>query len=418
MANGQDFISRGNLQIQVINIRNNFPIQNAKVSISSKGEPERVLEQLTTDSSGQTENISLPAPPEEYSLEPGIYQPYSEYDVLVEAEGFKPLNISGTEILAGTQAIQPAALTGDEGGTPPEDPVVIPDHTLFGNYPPKIAEAEVKPVNESGEIVLSRVVVPQTIVVHDGAPTDSTAKDYYVPYRDYIKNVASSEIYSTWPQSTITANVLAIMSFTLNRVYTEWYRNQGYDFTITSSTAFDHKWIYGRNIFESISQVVDEIFDSFLSRPGVRQPILTQYCDGHQVQCRNRGWMTQWGSKALGDQGYSAIEILRSFYGNDMYINVAEAVSGIPASWPGYDLTIGVTGEKVQQIQEQLNAIAKAYPAIPSVTVDGIYGPATAASVKKFQNIFGLPASGVVDYPTWYKIQDIYVAVTRIAELQ
>ena len=157
MANGQDFISRGNLQIQVINIRNNFPIQNAKVSISSKGEPERVLEQLTTDSSGQTENISLPAPPEEYSLEPGIYQPYSEYDVLVEAEGFKPLNISGTEILAGTQAIQPAALTGDEGGTPPEDPVVIPDHTLFGNYPPKIAEAEVKPVNESGEIVLSRV---------------------------------------------------------------------------------------------------------------------------------------------------------------------------------------------------------------------------------------------------------------------
>ena len=253
MANGQDFISRGNLQIQVINIRNNFPIQNAKVSISSKGEPERVLEQLTTDSSGQTENISLPAPPEEYSLEPGIYQPYSEYDVLVEAEGFKPLNISGTEILAGTQAIQPAALTGDEGGTPPEDPVVIPDHTLFGNYPPKIAEAEVKPVNESGEIVLSRVVVPQTIVVHDGAPTDSTAKDYYVPYRDYIKNVASSEIYSTWPQSTITANVLAIMSFTLNRVYTEWYRNQGYDFTITSSTAFDHKWIYGRNIFETVT---------------------------------------------------------------------------------------------------------------------------------------------------------------------
>ena len=162
----------------------------------------------------------------------------------------------------------------------------------------------------------------------------------------------------------------------------------------------------------------EELFENYLSRPDVRQPILTQYCDGHQVQCRNRGWMTQWGSKALGDQGYSAIEILRSFYGNDMYINVAEAVSGIPASWPGYDLTIGVTGEKVQQIQEQLNAIAKAYPAIPSVTVDGIYGPATAASVKKFQNIFGLPASGVVDYPTWYKIQDIYVAVTRIAELQ
>ena len=417
MANGQDFISRGNLQIQVINIRNNFPIQNAKVSISSKGEPERVLEQLTTDSSGQTENISLPAPPEEYSLEPGIYQPYSEYDVLVEAEGFKPLNISGTEILAGTQAIQPAALTGDEGGTPPEDPVVIPDHTLFGNYPPKIAEAEVKPVNESGEIVLSRVVVPQTIVVHDGAPTDSTAKDYYVPYRDYIKNVASSEIYSTWPQSTITANVLAIMSFTLNRVYTEWYRNQGYDFTITSSTAFDHKWIYGRNIFDSIDRIVDELFENYLSRPDVRQPILTQYCDGKQVQCRSRGWMTQWGSKTLGDQGYSAIEILRAFYGNDMYINVAEAVSGIPASWPGYDLDTGASGSKVLQIQEQLNTIAGAYPAVPVVTADGIYGEQTKNSVRVFQGIFGLEQTGIVDYPTWYKIQEIYVAVSRIAEL-
>ena len=418
MANEQDFLSRGSLKIQVINIRNNFPIQNAKVSISSKGEPERVLEQLTTDSSGQTENISLPAPPEEYSLEPSIYQPYSEYNVLVEAEGFQPLNISGTEVLAGAQAIQPAKLTGNEDSTPPEDPIVIPDHTLFGNYPPKIAEAEVKPVGESGEIVLSRVVVPQTVVVHDGTPTDSTAKDYYVPYRDYIKNVASSEIYATWPQASIVANVLAIMSFTLNRVYTEWYRGQGYDFTITSSTAYDHKWIRGRNIFDSIDRIVDELFENYLSRPNVRQPILTQYCDGERVQCRDRGWMTQWGSKRLGDQGYSAIEILRYFYGNDMYINVAEEVSGIPSSWPGYDLDIGASGSKVLQLQEQLNAISQAYPALPKVNPDGIYGAQTQASVRKFQNIFGLPETGIVDYTTWYKIQEIYVGVTRIAELQ
>ena len=416
MANGQDFISRGNLQIQVINIRNNFPIQNAKVSISSKGEPERVLEQLTTDSSGQTENISLPAPPEEYSLEPGIYQPYSEYDVLVEAEGFKPLNISGTEILAGTQAIQPAALTGDEGGTPPEDPVVIPDHTLFGNYPPKIAEAEVKPVNESGEIVLSRVVVPQTIVVHDGAPTDSTAKDYYVPYRDYIKNVASSEIYATWPKAAIRANVLAIMSFTLNRVYTEWYRNKGFDFTITSSTAFDHKWIYSRNIFESISEVVDELFADYLSRPNVKQPILTQYCDGKRVSCPN--WLSQWGSKSLADQGYTATEILRYYYGDNIYINSAEEISGIPSSWPGYDLDIGATGPKVEQMQEQLNAISNNYPLIPRIAVDGIYGEETQKAVEVFQDIFNLPVTGIVDYRTWYKIQEIYVGVTRIAELR
>ena len=195
------------------------------------------------------------------------------------------------------------------------------------------------------------------------------------------------------------------------------YRNKGYDFTITSSTAYDHKWMPGRNFFDSIDRIVDELFENYLSRPNVRQPILTQYCDGERVQCRDRGWMTQWGSKRLGDLGYSPIEILRYFYGNDMYINVAEQVSGIPASWPGYDLNIGATGNKVLQIQEQLNAIAQAYPALPTISEDGIYGQATKNAVSRFQSIFGLPQTGIVDYPTWYKIQEIYVAVTRIAEL-
>ena len=292
---------------------------------------------------------------------------------------------------------------------------VIPAHTLYGVYPPKIPENEIKPVNETGEIVLSRVVVPEYIVVHNGSPRDSTAQNYYVKYKDYIKNVASSEIYATWPENTIRANVLAIMSFTLNRVYTEWYRNQGYDFTITSSTAFDHKWIPERNVFDSISTVVDELFADYLSRPNVRQPILTQYCDGRQVQCPN--WMTQWGSKALGDQGYSPSEILRYYYGDDIYINTAEEISGIPSSWPGYTLSQGSSGTKVRQMQEQLNVIAGAYPAIPRITVDGIYGPATASSVRKFQSVFGLPVTGTVDYRTWYKISEIYVGVSRIAEL-
>ncbi len=258
------------------------------------------------------------------------------------------------------------------------------------------------------------MVIPQTIVVHDGVPTDPTATNYYVPYLDYIKNVASSEIYATWPKATITANVLAIMSFTLNRVYTEWYRNKGYDFTITSSTAFDHKWIYGRNIYESISQVVDEIFNSYLSRPGIRQPILTQYCDGNRVQCPN--WMTQWGSLTLGEQGYSAIEILRHFYGSNMYINTAEQVSGIPSSFPGYNLTIGASGDKVRQVQDQLDTIAAVYTAIPRITADGIYGPATANAVRQFQSIFGLPVTGIIDFATWYRISHIYVGITRIAE--
>lgn len=409
-------MAQGFLQVDVVSDANNFPITDAEISISRTEEPESTIEQLTTNSSGQTENVALEAPPVELSLTPQDERPYAEYTIRIVAPGFEPLVISGTEILADTTAIQNARLTPladvPEAGT--ED-IVIPDHTLYGIYPPKIAESEIKPMDESGEIVLSRVVVPQTVVVHDGVPSDASAKNYYVPYRDYIKNVASSEIYATWPQATITANVLAIMSFTLNRVYTEWYRNQGYDFTITSSTAYDHKWIPGRNIFESISVIVDDIFDNYLSRPEVKQPILTQYCDGRRVSCP--GWMTQWGSCDLGERGYSPIEILRYFYGDDMYINTAEQISGIPASWPGSDLTIGSSGNKVRQIQEQLDMVASVYSSIPRVNPDGIYGPATARAVEGFQSIFGLPVTGVVDFATWYKISHIYVGITRIAEL-
>lgn len=416
-AMATDTPAQGFLQVNVVNIENNFPIKNATVSISYTGEPDNTIESVSTNNSGQTEQISLSAPPLDYSLTPQDEQPYSEYNLRISAPGFKTAYISGTEILPTVTAIQPVRLEPETDPAPADNPIVIPDHTLYGSYPPKIAEPEIQPVGESGEIVLSRVVVPQTVVVHDGVPTDSTAKNYYVPYRDYIKNVASSEIYATWPQSTITANVLAIMSFTLNRVYTEHYRNRGYDFTITSSTAFDHKWIYGRNIYESISVVVDEIFDNYLSRPDVRQPILTQYCDGRQVQCLHRGWMTQWGSCDLGEQGYSPIEIIRNFYGDNMYINTAEEISGIPASWPGYNLDLGSSGQKVRQMQEQLDAISTVYSAIPGITPDGIYGPATARAVRTFQSVFGLPQTGVVDFATWYKISHIYVAVSGIGEL-
>ena len=407
---------RGNLQIQITSSIDSFPVADASIRISYTGIPENTLEELTTDSSGQSETIELDAPPVEYSLDvTNEEQPYAEYTLEVNAPGFEPVNIAGTEILAGVTAIQKIRLRPLVAEDQTPEIFVIPAHTLYGVYPPKIPENEIKPVNETGEIVLSRVVVPEYIVVHNGSPRDSTAQNYYVKYKDYIKNVASSEIYATWPENTIRANVLAIMSFTLNRVYTEWYRNQGYDFTITSSTAFDHKWIPERNVFDSISTVVDELFADYLSRPNVRQPILTQYCDGRQVQCPN--WMTQWGSKALGDQGYSPSEILRYYYGDDIYINTAEEISGIPSSWPGYTLSQGSSGTKVRQMQEQLNVIAGAYPAIPKITVDGIYGPATAASVSKFQSVFGLPVTGTVDYRTWYKISEIYVGVSRIAEL-
>ena len=407
---------KGKLQINVTSSVNSRPIGEAEISISYTGVPENILERLTTDSSGQTEVIDLDAPPEEWSLNPeNERQPYSEYTFDISAPGFEPVSIAGAEILANVKAIQNVRMRPSDASREEEEVFVIPAHTLYGEYPPKIAEDEIKPVNESGEIVLSRVVIPEYIVVHDGSPRDSTAKNYYVKYKDYIKNVASSEIYATWPSNTIRANVLAIMSFTLNRVYTEWYRNKGYDFTITSSTAFDHKWIPERNVYDTISVIVDELFSNYLSRPNVRQPILTQYCDGRRVTCPN--WMTQWGSKALGDEGLTPIEILRYYYGDDMYINTAQEISGIPASWPGYNLEEGSRGDKVRQLQEQLDVIAGAYPALPTVRADGVYGPSTAEAVRKFQSVFGLPATGIVDYPTWYKISEIYVGVSRIAEL-
>lgn len=411
-------MAQGYLQVDVVSDANSFPVQDADIVIARTEEPDEIIEETRTNSSGQTENLPLNAPPVELSLSPEeTERPYAEYTIRITAPGFEPFVVSGTEVLADVTAIQGIRLRPLSNASAGEqiETVTIPDHTLYGDYLPKIAESEIKPVIETGEIVLSRVVVPQTVVVHDGVPTNTSAANYYVPYRDYIKNVASSEIYATWSRSAIVANVLAIMSFTLNRVYTEWYRNQGYDFTITSSTAYDHKWIYGRNIFESISVVVDDIFDNYLSRPGVKQPILTQYCDGRKVRCP--GWMTQWGSCELGEAGYSPIEILRNFYGDDMYINTAEQISGIPASWPGYDLKIGATGDKVRQLQEQLDAISSVYTAIPDISPDGIYGPATAEAVRKFQSIFGLPQTGVVDFATWYKISHIYVGITRIAEL-
>ena len=222
----QDTPDKGRLQVNIVSEITAFPVADAQIDISYTGVPESQLEQITTDSSGQTETIELDAPPLEYSLNPeNEIQPYAEYTLQISAPGFEPITIAGTEILSDVTALQNVQLRPSDQTGINEETFVIPAHTLYGNYPSKIPEDEIKPTNETGEIVLSRVVVPEYIVVHDGSPRDSTAQNYYVKYKDYIKNVASSEIYATWPEDTIRANVLAIMSFTLNRVYTEWYRN-------------------------------------------------------------------------------------------------------------------------------------------------------------------------------------------------
>lgn len=412
--NNEEHQEQGNLRVEVNSALGRIPIENAEIQISSTDGTGGVLAESRTDANGMTEIFSLNAPPAAYSMTPSENQPYAEYNLRIRAAGYEGRLFSGVQIFSGKTAIQFSELR--PGSDAEEyDPIVIGGHTLWEEYPPKIPEAEIKPLSESGEIVLNQVVIPEYVVVHDGAPTDSTAENYYVRYKDYIKTVAACEIYATWPEACIEANVLAIMSFTLNRVYTEWYRNQGYSFTITSSTAFDHKWIYGKSTYDSIDAVVDRLYGSYLSRPNVKQPILTQYCDGRRVTCPN--WMSQWGSKYLADQNYTAIQILRNYYGETIYINETSAVAGVPMSWPGESLQNGSSGEAVRTIQEQLNRISQNYPAIPKVAADGIYGPETEEAVRTFQSIFKLPQTGVVDYRTWYKISEIYVGVTRIAEL-
>ena len=407
--------SYGGLRINVRQISNNFPIENALVTISRRDDTSgEILDEIRTTGTGETETLELPTPPLDYSLNPDSPKPYSEYTISVTADGYEPVQIIDSEVLPSVTSLQNIEMLPQTTVTGTEETFVIPDHTLYGMYPPKIEEDEIKEITQSGEIVLSRVVIPEFIVVHDGLPNNSSAKNYYVRYRDYIKNVASSEIYATWPEAAIYANILAIQSFTLNRVYTEWYRNQGYDFTITSSTAYDHKWIPERNIFDTISIAVDNIFNNYLSRPNVKQPILTQYCDGKRVTCP--GLMSQWGSKDLGDAGYSAIQILRNYYGSTIYINTTEEISGVPSSFPGEALTIGSRGADVLQIQEQLNAIADVYYPVPNIAADGVFGSRTQEAVTAFQRQFGLPESGIVDFTTWYKISEIYVAITRIAE--
>ena len=408
---------RGNIVVNVFDETVANPIDEAQVDIfgvNNAGE-ELQVESLVTNISGQTEEIALDAPPVEYSLTPqDENRPFSTYTVRISAPDFETAVINGVEIFDTTTAIQNVNLA-PKIATPVAPHIInISENTLWGDFPPKIPEEETKPLPPpTGFVVLDKVVIPEFIVVHDGPP-DAYAQNYWVPFKDYIKNVASSEIYSTWPTQTIRANVLAILSFTLNRVFTEWYRGQGKDFTITSSTAFDQKFSYGRNIFTEIANVVDEIFTNYITREGILQPLFSQYCDGKRVSCPT--WLSQWGSAALGEQGMNYLNILKNYYGN-IYIDTAPIVSGVPVSYPGFTLQIGSTGTPVRTIQNQLNSISNNFPAIPKLRVDGIYGEQTAESVRAFQRIFSMPVTGVVDFATWYRISNIFVAVTKLATL-
>ena len=256
--------------------------------------------------------------------------------------------------------------------------------------------------------------VPQNITVHLGTPT-SDAANVTVSFADYVKNVASSEIYPTWEESALRANILAITSFALNRVYTEYYRSRGYDFDITNSTAFDQAFVNGRSIFENISRLVDDLFNDYLRRPEFVEPLAAKFCNGTTVTCEG---LSQWGSQNLALEGYNSIEILRSYYG-DVETVVNAPIRGNRSSYPGTPLRVGSTGPNVVVIQASLNRISQNYPAIPKVPVaDGIFGSKTEASVKAFQKIFDLTPDGIVGQNTWYALVRIYTAVTKLSELR
>lgn len=407
-------MSTGKLQINVFDESIANPLSNSTVSVTISGQPESVVGEVLTNSSGKTDTLTLDAPPVEYSLSPGSPKPYSDYDVVIKKDGFEPIAINGVQILPDAIAAQNVYMKKSDNNEISERSYTIPDHTLYGNFPPKIAEEAVKPLPEaSGFVVLDKVVIPEFIVVHDGSPYDDSAPNYWIPYQDYIKNVASSEIYATWPEEAIKANVLVIISFTLNRVFTEWYRSRGKNFTITSSTAYDQKFVYQRNIFQEISNVVDDVFSTFITKPGIQQPLFTQYCDGINVTCP--GWLSQWESKNLGEQGEDYINILRRYYSSEIYLESATEVTGIPISFPGETLGVGSSGDAVRTIQRQLNSISNNYPLIPKLAVDGNYGQSTLDAVKTFQKIFDLPQTGYVDYKTWYEISKVYTAVMRLS---
>ena len=256
--------------------------------------------------------------------------------------------------------------------------------------------------------------IPETITVHLGAPSTDAA-NVTVPFTDYIKNVASSEIYPTWPENALRANILAQISFTLNRVYTEFYRSRGYNFDITNSTAFDQSFVNGRDIFENISQLVDEIFDQYLRRTGSVEPLFATYCDGVRVQCNG---LSQWGSVELAENGRTPYEILTYYYGDNLAIVRNAPIAALTESYPGTTLRLGNSGNEVRYIQLRLNRIAKNYPSIPTIpNPDGIFGPETDAAVREFQRIFGLTVDGIVGRATWYKIVQIYGGVKRLTDL-
>ena len=425
----------GYLTIQARTAHEAVPLQGVDIRILD--DQGNSLYHLFTDENGETQTVPLETLDKRFSQNENFTGlPYIAYNVLAQKAGFDSLYVSSIPIYDGEQAVLPMALLPmQQTGRRPEQmkifvgkPAVAMQEVRNQEGPTSTAGSAAgaqgeengaegtagEETEDDGGRVLRQVVIPNPITVHLGVP-GANASNVQVSFPDYVKNVASSEIYPTWPENALRANIYAIITFALNRVYTEWYRSKGYPFDITNSTAYDQAFIYGRPIYDSISRIVDEIFNEYVRRQGQEAPYFTSFCNGTTTTCRG---MSQWGTVTLANQGYSPLRILRYYYPDDVEIAETNIITNELSSYPGSPLRIGSTGLDVQTIQTWLGRIRQNYPAIPVITdASGTFGDSTRAAVRKFQSIFGLSADGIVGKSTWFKISSLYTAVTRLAEL-
>ena len=398
----------GTLRIQTFAARQSAPVEGVTVAVQGDGFTLHCI----TDATGSVADIPVEAPACTLSLdEDNTIRPYAVVSLTAAKSGYRTVRIEGIQIFAGQITLaQPAMIpVTEEGKDIPDAPIVIPPHPLFAGS----GGSGAQPVENCTPRVLDKVIIPKNITVHLGKPAAS-ARNVTVSFRDYIANVASSEVYPTWPEQALRANIHCQISLALNRIYTEWYPSKGYTFNITNSTSYDQYYVHGRTVFDVMVRITDDIFNTYLRKRGTVNPYYSEYCDGKSVTCPG---LKQWGTVTLANQGRTALQILKYYYGNDIEIVRTNNIQSIPQSYPGSPIRQGDSGTAVFTLQRQLNRITKDYPFLGKLTVDGVFGSRMAATVRAFQKQFNLTADGMVGRQTWYKISYIYVSVKDLAEL-
>ena len=402
-------MATGILRIQAFAARQSAPVEGVTVNIVGDGFTAARM----TDAEGNAADVTLTAPDCALSLEEDntTRLPYAVCSLTASKAGYRTVRIQGIQVFAGQVTLaQPEMIPETEEDRDVENPpIVIPPHPLFAGG----GGSGRAPADPCAPRVLDRVIIPKNITVHLGKPAAS-ARNVTVSFRSYIANVASSEVYPTWPESALRANIHCQISLALNRIYTEWYPSRGYSFNITNSTSYDQYYVHGRTVFDVMVRLTDDIFNTYLRKTGTVNPYYSEYCDGKSVTCPG---LKQWGTVTLAKQGKTPLQILKYYYGSDIEIVRTNNIQAIPQSYPGSPLRQGDSGTAVFTLQRQLNRIAKDYPFFGKLTVDGVFGPRMVSTVKTFQRQFNLTADGVVGRQTWYKISYIYVSVKDLAEL-